>query len=114
VNIIKGKSDAVLEVTASEETCQNPGRDGDFTPRRPTGAAPRHTRHKPGNRLPMTQQGQREERGVMGIKAERAERAHWRGSSTVRSERPAFLLWPNREGYTILGVGGEPSTMGRN
>jgi hypothetical protein len=75
VAIIQGKSDAALGMTSSEETCQNSGRDGDFTPRRPMGAVPRHTRHERGNQLPTAQQGQREERSVTGIKAERSERA---------------------------------------
>jgi hypothetical protein len=71
VNI--GKSNAALGMTASGETCQNHGCDDDFTQRRPTGAAPRHTRHQPGNQLPTAQQGQREERGAMGIKVEPRE-----------------------------------------
>jgi hypothetical protein len=51
VNIIQGKSDVALGLTASRETCRNPGRDDEFTLRRPTRVVPRHTRHKPGNQL---------------------------------------------------------------
>jgi hypothetical protein len=84
VAIIQGKSDAALGMTASGETCQNSGRDGDFSTRGPTGAVPRHTRHKPGNQLPTAQQGQREEHGATGIKAKRSKRARWRAGSHAR------------------------------
>jgi hypothetical protein len=43
VNIIQGKSDAVLVVTVSGETCQNPGRYDEFAPRRTTGTATKST-----------------------------------------------------------------------